>query len=104
MYAIIQSGSQQFRVEKGTKLMVEKLEQEAGSQFEISQVLLVSGENGDAKIGQPYVSGGKVSAKVVRHLRAPKVIIFRKQSKKGFKKIKGHRQSLTEIEIQEISA
>ena len=105
MYAIIQTGAKQFRVQKGSKLQVEKLPQEAGSEIMLPEVLLVSGEDGAApKIGQPYVSGSKVSAKVVRHLRAPKVIIFKKQSKKGYKKIQGHRQGLTEIEIQDITA
>lgn len=102
MYAIIQSGSQQFRVEKGSKLQVEKLAHEEGADFEISEVLLVGGEN--AKIGQPFVAGAKVSAKVLRHFRDDKVLIFKKRSKKGYRKLQGHRQGLTEIQIQDIKA
>ena len=102
MYAIIQSGGKQFWVEKGSKIKVEKLLQDTGSDFEIQDVLLVGSENGSSKIGQPLVAGSKVLAKVVRHFRAPKVIIFKKRSKKGYKKIQGHRQNLTEIEIKEI--
>ena len=102
MYAIIQTGSKQYKVEKGTKLQVELLFQEAGSDIEISEVLVVGGQEGAAKIGQPYVSGSKVVAKITKHLRSPKVIIFKKRSKKGYKKTQGHRQNLTEIEIQDI--
>jgi large subunit ribosomal protein L21 len=103
MYAIIETGGKQYRVQKGSKIKVEKLEQEKGSDFEISQVLLVQGENGSpAQIGQPYVSGAKVAATVIRQFRAPKVIIFKKRSKKGYKKWQGHRQNMTEIEIKDI--
>jgi len=105
MYAIIQTGSKQYRVEKGSKLKIEKLEKEAGTDVEISEVLLV-GPDGEApaKVGTPFVEGCKVSAKVLRQFRAPKVIIFKKRAKKGYKKIQGHRQYLTEIEIQDIKA
>lgn len=103
MYAIIETGGKQYRVEKGSKIKVEKLEQEAGTDFEISQVLLVKGDNGSpAQIGQPYVSGAKISASIVRQFRAPKVIIFKKRSKKGYKKWQGHRQNMTEIQIKDI--
>jgi large subunit ribosomal protein L21 len=105
MYAIIQTGGKQFRVEKGMKLKIEKLPQEAGANIELGEVLLVSGENGDqTKIGQPFVSGSKVAATIVRHLRGPKVIIFKKRSKKGYRKTQGHRQEQTEIEIKDILA
>ena len=84
MYAIIQSGGKQFRVEKGTKLHVELLDREIGTEFEIPEILLVNGENGaPSKIGQPFVKDSKVLAAVVRHLKGPKVIIFKKRSKKG---------------------
>ena len=104
MYAIIQTSGKQFKVEKGSKLQVDRIDQEQGTQIELPEVLLISGENDAApKIGQPFVSGSKVSAKIIRHLRAPKVIVFKKRSKKGYQKIQGHRQDLTEIEIQEIA-
>ena len=103
MYAIIETGGKQYRVEKGTKVHVEKLPQEAGAEMEFSNVLLVGGANGDSKVGRPFVAGSKVLAKVLRHFRAPKVIIFKKRSKKGYKKLQGHRQDLTEIEIKEVA-
>ena len=103
MYAIIQTGGKQYRVEKGDRLQVEKLPHEAGKDFEISEVLLVKGEDGSgSEIGHPYVEGSKVTAIVVQHLRAPKLIIFKKTPKKGYKKLIGHRQSLTEIEIKDV--
>ncbi len=103
MYAIIQTGGKQFRVEKGMKLRVEKLLGEVGSEVQIPEVLLVSGENGgEAKIGTPLVSDTKVSATILRQFRASKVLVFKKRSKKGYRKMQGHRQDLTEIEIKEI--
>lgn len=103
MYAVIQSGGKQFRVEKGSKVAVEKIVQDAGTDLEISEVLVVKpDQDAPAKIGQPFVAGSKVVAKVVRHFRAPKVIIFKKRSKKGYKKMQGHRQNMTEIEIKDI--
>ncbi|MBI2118710.1 MAG: 50S ribosomal protein L21 [Elusimicrobia bacterium] len=104
MYAIIQTGGKQYRVENGTRLSVEKLPQELGAEVQIPEVLLINGDNGsNLQIGQPFVANSKVVAKVVRHFRADKVIIFKKRSKKGYKKIQGHRQNLTEIEVKEIS-
>src|SRR3989344_2156708 len=103
MYAIIQTGSKQYRVEKGNRLRVEKLPHEQGKDFEIPEVLLVAGNGAGAKIGRPYVEGSKVTATVVEHLRGPKLIIFKKRSKKGYKKKLGHRQELTEIEIKEVA-
>lgn len=104
MYAIIQTGGKQFKVEKGSTLSIDKIEQEPGSQVQFSEVLLVGDEEGKSKLGQPFVQDGKVSAKILRHLRAPKVLVFKKRSKKGYKKLQGHRQNLTEIQVEEISA
>lgn len=103
MYAIIQTGGKQYWVEEGTKLQVEKLEAESGSQIQLSEILLVS-NNGNTQIGQPHLSSCQVTASVLRHLRGPKLIIFKKRSKKGFQKTQGHRQELTEIEIIKIEA
>lgn len=102
MYAIIQTGGKQYRVEKGMKLHVEQLATEAGTDVEIPEVLLVGGTETAPQIGQPFVIGCKVSATVVRHFLGPKVIIFKKRSKKGYKKTQGHRQRMTEIEIKDI--
>ncbi len=103
MYAIIETGGKQYKVEKGSRLRVEKLPYDEGKDFEIPQVMLIKGE-GDAsyKIGKPFVAGAKVMATVVKQLRGPKVIVFKKRPKKGYKKLNGHRQSQTEIEIKDL--
>ncbi|OGR83313.1 MAG: 50S ribosomal protein L21 [Elusimicrobia bacterium RIFCSPLOWO2_01_FULL_64_13] len=103
MYAIIETGGKQYRVEKGTRLHVEKLPGENGSEVEIPKVLLVSAAEG-AKIGRPFVEGSKVLATVVGQIRGPKVIVFKRRAKKGYKRTQGHRQDLTEIEIKEVTA
>src|SRR3989442_15819875 len=103
MYAIIETGGKQFKVEKGMRLHVQKLEAAEGADLEISKVLLVKGEaEAGSKIGKPYVEGSKVLATVVKQLRAPKVLVFKKRSKKGYRKMQGHRQDLTEIEIKDV--
>lgn len=101
-YAIVQTGGKQYKVEKGIRLQVGKLDLAEGAAVELSEVLMLGGEAGQAKIGRPFIAGSAVSATVVKHLRAPKVLIFKKRSKKGYKKMQGHRQDLTEIEIKEI--
>ncbi len=104
MYAIIQTAGKQFKVEKGSTLSIDRIEQEPGSEVLFSEVLLVCAEEGKATVGQPFIAGGKVSAKIVRHMRSPKVLVFKKRSKKGYKKLQGHRQDMTEVLVEEISA
>jgi large subunit ribosomal protein L21 len=105
MYAIIETGGKQYRVQQGSKIKVQKLDQEVGATIEFPQVLLVSSENGSAaKIGQPYVEGSKVSATILKNFKGPKIIVFKRRPKKGYRKKQGHRQDLTEIEIKEIIA
>ena len=101
MYAVILTGGKQFRVEQGNTVLVEKLEAKSGEEVVLDKVLIVGDEN-KATIGRPMVDGAKVIASVVRQMRAPKVIIFKKRSKKGYKKTQGHRQYLTELKIKEI--
>ncbi len=103
MYAIIQTGGKQYRVEKGMKLDVEKLPAEVGGDIQFPEVLFIGGDNGTpAKIGQPHVADANVTATVLKQFRGPKVIIFKKRSKKGYRKTQGHRQDLTQVEIKEI--
>lgn len=103
MYAVIQTGGKQYRVEEGTRLQIERLNVSEGSSVQLKDVLFVKNGN-SAKIGQPYVPGALVSATILRHFRGPKLIIFKKRSKKGYKKTQGHRQELTEIEITKIES
>jgi len=100
MYAIIESGGKQYRVEQGTKLRVETLPYEQGQEFNVDRVLLFQGADG-LQIGKPHVSVA-VTAEVVAHDRAKKIIVFKKRSKKTYKKTQGHRQNYTEIVIKSI--
>ncbi len=103
MYAIIQTGGKQYRVEPNTILSVEKLEAEPGTEIEISEVLMVRTDDG-IKVGAPYVSGAKVVAEVVRQTKAPKIIGFKYKPKKNERKRWGHRQPLTILRIKSIEA
>jgi large subunit ribosomal protein L21 len=101
MYAVIQTGGKQYRVEEGNSIVVEKIAAEAGNEVVLDKVLLI-GDGEKATIGRPVVSGAKVIAEVVRQARAPKVIVFKKRTKKGYKKTQGHRQFVTELKIKSI--
>ncbi len=103
MYAVIETGGKQHRVAKGDVLKIEKLPVEAGASVSFDRVLAVSSEAG-LKVGQPLVSGAKVTATVVSQIRGPKIIIFRKKRTKQFRRTKGHRQYLTTVRIDSIQA
>ena len=103
MFAIIETGGKQFRVEEGLELNVELLKVEAGSSLNIDKVLLVA--NGeDVKMGAPYVEGATVDCEVVEHGRGKKVVVFHKLSKKDAHKKQGHRQDYTRIKVKSIKA
>ena len=102
MYAIIKSGGRQHRVSEGESLRVELLHAEVGSNITLSEVLLV-GSGVSVKLGRPLVAGASVTASVVRHARAKKVLVFKKKRRKGFHKKIGHRQFFTELKITGIS-
>jgi len=104
MYAIIMTGGKQYRVEKGENVIVEKLnEAEKGQEVVLDQVLMIA--DGDkATIGKPTIEGASVVAKVIAQKRLPKVLVFKKKAKNGYKKMQGHRQYVTEIEITDIKA
>jgi large subunit ribosomal protein L21 len=103
MYAIIQTGGKQYRVEPNTVLSVEKIEAEPGAEVEISEVLMVRTDDG-IKVGAPYVAGAKVVAEVVKQTKAPKIIGFKYKPKKNERKRWGHRQQLTVLRIKSIEA
>jgi len=101
MYAVIKSGGKQYRVESGAKLRVEALAAEVGAAVSFGEVLLVGA--GDAvKVGAPLVSGALVKATVLAHGRGDKVKIFKLRRRKHFQKSQGHRQSYTEVRIDDI--
>lgn len=102
MYAIVDIAGQQFKVEKGKKIFVNRLEGEKGASMDFEKVLLTDNE-GTVKVGTPYVDGVKVKATVVDHVKADKVLVFKKKRRKGYQKLNGHRQCLTQILIEEIA-
>lgn len=103
MYAVIQTGGKQYRVEEGTTLKIEKLELGTGDSIDFDKVLMIQSDS-ETKIGQPYVESGKVTAQVVSQGRHKKVKIIKFKRRKHHMKRMGHRQYFTEIQITGISA
>ena len=101
MYAIIKSGGKQYRVQAGEQVRVEALAAEVGSTVSLEEVLLVGTGDG-VTVGAPLVSGAKVKATVVSHGRGDKVKIFKLRRRKHYQKTQGHRQSYTELRIDDI--
>lgn len=103
MYAIIESGGKQFKVEEGDIIRVELLNAEEGATIELDQVLAV-GNGADLKIGNPTVAGAKVSLKVLEHGKGKKVVVFHYKPKKNIRKKNGHRQPFTKVQVEKINA
>lgn len=103
MYAVIKTGGKQYRVAKDDVLTVEKLDGDAGSKIEFTEVLLV-GAGDDVKVGKSLPSGAKVTAELVEQTRGPKLIAFKKRRRKNSRRKRGHRQDLSKIRITGISA
>ena len=103
MYAIVEIAGQQFKVSKDLKVYVHRLANEEGSKVSFDKVLLLD-DNGSVTLGAPAIEGASVEAKVLQHLKGDKVIVFKKKRRKGYKKRNGHRQYLTQILIEGISA
>ena len=103
MYAIVEIAGQQFKVEAGNEIFVQRLADAKGADVEFGKVLLVA--DGEAvKVGTPYVEGAVVKATVIDDdAKADKVLVFKKIRRKGFQKLNGHRQKLTKIKINEIA-
>ncbi len=103
MYAVIETGGKQYKVTEGDTVFVEKLNAEADSSVTFDKVLLVSKDE-NVTIGSPYVDGAEVSAKVVKHGKAKKVLMMRYKPKKDLHKKRGHRQNYTLVKIESIKA
>ena len=101
MYAIVEIAGQQFKVERGVKVYVHRLDANEGAKVEFDKVLLVD-NGGKIQIGTPSIDGAKVAATVLSHLKGDKVIVFKKKRRKGYQKSNGHRQQLTQILVQGI--
>jgi large subunit ribosomal protein L21 len=98
MYAIVDIAGQQFRVEKGQKIFVHRLDNPEGEMIDFDQVLLIDNE-GKISIGEPLVEGAFVEGKVLTHVRGDKVIVFKKKRRKGYQKRNGHRQNFSQVEV-----
>ena len=101
MYAIVEISGKQFKVEKKQKLFVNRLDVAEGKKISFDNVLMIN-DGSKSSVGTPNVSGVQVDAKVLKHLKSDKVIIFKKKRRKGYKVRNGHRQAITEIEISDI--
>ena len=101
MYAIVEIAGQQFKVEKDQKVFVNRLEGKEGSKVTFDNILLLDNA-GKIALGDPSLKGASVEAKILKHLKDDKVIVFKKKRRKGYKVKNGHRQLLTEIMIENI--
>ncbi len=101
MYAVIQTGGKQYRVEKGETLTIEKLPVKAGDDYRFEEVLLVC-ENGKVQIGTPTVPKAVVTAKVVREAKEKKIVVFKFKRRKNYRRTQGHRQQVSIVKIEDI--
>ncbi|KHF40931.1 MULTISPECIES: 50S ribosomal protein L21 [Halalkalibacter] len=102
MYAIIETGGKQVKVQEGQEVYIEKLDAEAGETVSFDNVLFVGGD--EVKVGAPYVEGATVTAKVEKQGRAKKIIVWKMKAKKNYRRKQGHRQPYTKVVIEKINA
>lgn len=101
MLAVVNIQGAQFKVEQGQRLYVNRIAQEAGETISFDEVMLLDND-GQVTVGKPFVEGASVTAKVLDHLKDDKIIVFKKKRRKGYKVKNGHRQALSQIEIESI--
>lgn len=101
MYAIIETGGKQLKVEEGQTLYIEKLNAEAGETVTFDKVLFVGGD--DVKVGSPLVEGASVTAKVVEHGRGKKIVVYKFKKRKNYRRKQGHRQPFTKVTVDKIN-
>ena len=101
MYAVVNIKGKQYKVEAGQKLYVNRLAEDTGAEVAFDEVLLTDND-GDVQVGRPTVEGVSVKAKVLDHLKDDQVIVFKKKRRKGYRVKNGHRQALSQIEIESI--
>jgi large subunit ribosomal protein L21 len=103
MYAVIETGGKQYRVQEGDVLKIEKLPIEVGNNVEFDRVLTVV-NNGEVKIGRPVIAGAKVVGKVLEQDKSKKIIVFKYKAKSNYRRKQGHRQPFTRVVIEKIEA
>jgi len=101
MYAIVEIAGQQFKVENNDEIFVHRLEGEPGTPVEFDKVLLLD-DDGKVSIGKPLVEGSRVTGRIIDHVRGDKVVVFKKNRRKGYQKETGHRQDFSKIHIEKI--
>lgn len=102
MYAVIQTGGKQYRVQQGDVIFVEKLDCQAGDTVSFDKVLLVGGE--ESRIGTPVVAGASVEGKVLSQVKSQKIVVYKYKAKKNERRKQGHRQPYTKVEITAVNA
>jgi len=102
MYAVVKIGGHQYKVSENDTVFVNRINTE-DDKITLDEVLLLKDDKGKVKIGKPTVKGSKVKAKIVDHLKADKVIVFKKKRRKGYRVKNGHRQHITRLQIEKIS-
>lgn len=103
MYAVVETGGKQYKVQPGDVIYVEKLEANEGDTVTLDRVLMINGDKG-LVTGSPMVDGASVSAKVIKNGKSPKIIVFKFKAKKNYKRRQGHRQPYTKLQIEAIEA
>ncbi|PKO14822.1 50S ribosomal protein L21 [candidate division BRC1 bacterium HGW-BRC1-1] len=101
MYAIFRAGGRQFRVNNGDVVRMPLMDAEVGSEVEMNDVLQLTDDNGP-KLGTPLIAGAKVTAKILRHGKEKKILVYTFKRRKGYEKRRGHRQDFTEVRIEKI--
>ena len=102
MYAVVETGGKQYRVQEGDTIFVEKLSGESGNNITLDKVLLISND-GEIKVGKPVLEGASVEAEILEQGKAKKIIVFKYKSKKDYRKKQGHRQPYTKLKINSIN-
>lgn len=102
-YAVIKTGGKQYRVSPGDVLQVEKLEADAGSNVDFTEVLMTA-RDGATRVGTPVLAGARVTARVLKQGRAKKILIFKKKRRKNYRRRGGHRQYITTVQVTAIEA
>jgi len=103
MYAVLETGGKQYKVQEGDFIFVEKLDGAEGEDVKFSNVLVYSNE-GELKVGTPYIDGAEVSGTIVKNGKGKKILVFKYNAKKNYRRRQGHRQPYTKVQINKISA
>ena len=102
MYAIIRAGGKQYRVQAGDTVRIEKIDRRLGDEFDVSDILLIGGDK--TFVGEPVVKNAKVTVVVTQQAKSPKIIVFKKKRRQGYRRMAGHRQPYTELFVKSITS